>query len=196
MGVEPAKTGIGGAITEFASRGLLLYVALFLIEVALFFVVANLPFFPGEQSLYTSQSNQISNEFQGASLFTQFWGIFTNNLRIALLEMIPDSVPRCSDSLCTRRPGYLEVTAISDNVSPLLVLIVLLLLFPHSWIELPAYAVATGEGVYLLYAILRWLRGKGGGRSAANFGAEGWQFLINLIIVTVMLLLAALFRSG
>jgi uncharacterized membrane protein SpoIIM required for sporulation len=195
LGTEPDKAGVRGAITEFASRGLLLYVVLFLIEVGLFFVVATIPFFPGEQAFYTSQSNQINNEFANASLLTQFWGIFTNNFRIAVIEMIPGlGVVFFGVSLyATAR--ILEVIGITDSTSALLIIIVLLLLFPHSYIELPAYAVATGEGLFLLYAFLKWLRGKASGRSVVNWSVEGWQFAINLIIVTVMLLVAALFES-
>jgi uncharacterized membrane protein SpoIIM required for sporulation len=192
---EPEKAGLRGAITEFASRGLLLYVILFLIEVGLFFVVASLPFFPGEQAAYTSQSNQINNEFANASLFTQFWGIFTNNFRIAAIELIPGFGVLLFGFSLYATARILEVIAITDHTSPLLVLIVLLLLFPHSYIELPAYAVATGEGLFLLYAILKWLRGRAAGRSLVNWSVEGWQFAINLVIVTVMLLVAALFES-
>src|SRR5271155_4160223 len=72
---EKKDSLLDSAVREFARRGLLLCVALFLIEVALFFVISSLPFFPGEQALYTSQSNQIGNEFQSAGLFATFWGI-------------------------------------------------------------------------------------------------------------------------
>jgi len=192
---EPEKAGLRGAITEFASRGLLLYVVLFLIEVGLFFVVASLPFFPGEQALYTSQSNQINSEFANASLLTQFWGIFTNNFRIAALEMIPGFGVLLFGISLYATARILEVISITDGTSAVLVIIILLLLFPHSYIELPAYAVATGEGLFLLYAIIRWLGGKARGGSAVNWNVEGWQFVINLIIVTVMLLVAALFES-
>jgi uncharacterized membrane protein SpoIIM required for sporulation len=183
--------GLRSALAAYASRGLLLYLALFIIEVGLFFLVATLPFFPGEQAFYTAQSNQLNNEFQGASLFTQFWGIFTNNFRIALLEMIPGLGVALFGFSLYATARVLEVIANTDNVSPLLVLFLLLLLFPHSWIELPAYAVATGEGLFLLYAI--WSFATGSRR--INLRDEGWQLAINFIIVAVMLLVAALFES-
>src|ERR1700733_1676471 len=76
-------------IVDFADRGIKPFVILFLIEMGLFLVISALPFFPGEQSLYTGEGNQIGNEFQGVGLFGQFIGIFANNFRIAVIEMVP-----------------------------------------------------------------------------------------------------------
>ncbi len=192
MDDESVRKGLWEAVTEYASRGLRPYAVLFLIEIGLFFVVATLPFFPGEQALYTSQSNQLSNEFQGASLFTQFSGIFVNNLRIALFEMVPGLGAALFAFSLYATARILEVVAISDKVSPLLVVLLLLLLFPHSWIELPAYAVATGEGLFLLYALWAAVTEE----RSFSLRIEGWQFAINLVIVIVMLLVAALFESA
>lgn len=191
LGDETRDAGLGEAIRAYASRGLLIYFALFVIQYALYFVVANLPFLPGEQTLYTNQNNQITNEFQGASLLAQFSGIFVNNFRIALIQMIPGlgAVFFATSLYVTAR--VIEVIAVSDQVSPLVVLLLLILLFPHSWIELPAYAVATGEGLFLLYAIWGFATG---GRNL-KFRDEVWQFVINFSIVTVMLLVAALFEA-
>jgi uncharacterized membrane protein SpoIIM required for sporulation len=190
---EQSRTGLAGAIEEYASRGLLLFLVLFAIEVGLFFVVASLPFFPGEKAFYTSQSNQINTQFQGASLLTQFWGIFTNNFRIAVIEMVPVLGAAFFAFSLYATARILEAIAASDNDSPILVLVLLLLLFPHSYIELPAYAVATGEGLVLAYAIARWLFASGS--SPVRFRVELGQLLLNLTIVTVMLLVAALFES-
>ena len=83
--------GLWEAISEYASRGLLIYfVLLFLSDRSLHFVVASLPFFPGEQAIYVSQSNQISKRVPGGEpARPSSGGIFANNLRIALIEMIP-----------------------------------------------------------------------------------------------------------
>jgi uncharacterized membrane protein SpoIIM required for sporulation len=183
------------AVREFARRGLILCVALFLIEVVLFFVIPALPFFPGEQALYTNQSNQLSNQFQGASLYTQFSGIFVNNYRIALIEMVPGIGLLLFAFSLYATARVLQVISIGDGVSPLLVVLLLLLLFPHSWIELPAYAVATAEGIFLLVAVFRWLARIGGAGKRVSWRAEGVQLGINIVIVTVMLLVAALFES-
>jgi uncharacterized membrane protein SpoIIM required for sporulation len=192
---ESQETLMDSAVREFARRGLLLCVALFLIEVALFFVVSSAPFFPGEQALYTNQSNQIGSEFQNAGLFTEFWGIFINNFRIALIEIIPGIGLLFFAFSLYATARILEVISLSDHTSPIIVVLVLLLLFPHSWIELPAYAVATAEGVYLLYAIIKWLGETGKEHRTIKWSAEATQLGINLVIITVMLLVAALFES-
>ncbi|MDA4137257.1 MAG: stage II sporulation protein M [Thaumarchaeota archaeon] len=190
---EKKEPLLDSAVKEFARRGLLLCVALFLIEVALFFVISGLPFFAGEQALYTSQSNQIGNEFQNAGLLATFWGIFTNNLRIGLIEMIPGIglILFAFSIYATAR--IVEVDAISYS-APAALVFLSLFLFPHTYIELPAYAVATAEGLLLLYALFRWLFDSTG-RSSVRWRTEGTQFVVNLAIVTVMLLVAALFEA-
>ena len=148
-------------IMDFAKRGVKPFVALFLIEIALFLVISALPFLPGEQSLYTSQGNQIGNEFQGVGLFGQFVGIFANNFRIALIEMVPIIGPILFAISIYETARVSEALALTQGLPPVLVVIVLLLLFPHSWLELPAYAVATMEGLYLFYALLTSVGGAG-----------------------------------
>jgi len=192
MTEERAPKGVAGAISEYASRGLLVFLVLFLISIGICVVVVSLPFLPGERAIYVSQSNQISTEFAGASLFTQFWGIFTNNLRIALIEMIPGPGTALFVLSFYSTARIIEVEALTDGVSPVS-LFLFLFLFPHSYIELPAYAVATGAGLYFAYAVVRWLFATRS--STVNFRVEGWQLLINFIIVTVMLAVAAIFES-
>jgi len=88
----------------------------------------------------------------------------------------------------------LEAIADNESASPFVVLVVLLLFFPHSYIELPAYAVATGAGLLLVYSFFRWLFATGP-RSPVRLGDALWLLALNLVLVTVMLLVAALFES-
>ncbi len=180
-------------MSEYAARGIRLYLVLFAIEVVLFLVIASLPFFPGERAFFTNQSNQINNQFQGASLLSQFWGIFTNNFRISAVEMIPGLGALVFAISLYETARIIEAIAGTDNASPILVLVLLLLLFPHSYIELPAYAVATGEGLVLAYAIARWLLATG--PSPVSLSVEFWQLALNVVVVAVMLVAAALFES-
>ena len=181
-----------GALSEYASRGLLLFVLLFLIEVGVFLLVVSLPFFPGEKAIFVNQSNQIGSEFKNASLATQFFGIFTNNFRIGLIEMIPGVGSALFAFSLYSTARIIEVEALTQGVSPVL-LVLFLFIFPYSYLELPAYAVATGEGLYLSYAILRWLFSTGG--RTVDFRGEAWQLFVNIMIVAVMLAVAALFES-
>jgi len=181
------------ALKVFAHRGLILIVLLFIIEITIFFVVSALPFFPGEQAAYANQSNQTGTQFQGASLPTQFWGIFSNNYGIALRELVPGLglVNFALPLYATAR--VLEVVSVQDHVSPFVLVLVLLLLFPHSWLELPAYAVAAAENILIVYACVRWLADSKG--SAVSWRSELGLFVINFVIITVMLFVAALFES-
>lgn len=192
---EQHQTFLDTAIKEFARRGLRLYVLVFAAELLLFFVISSLPFFfPGEQALFTSQSKQIGNEFQSAGLFGTFVGIFTNNYRIALIEFIPVVGVLLFALSVYETARIVEVEAIANGVAPA-ALVLLLLFYPHTYIELPAYAVAVTEGLILLYAIIRWLGDSGRAKKPVNWRAEWVQFWINVGIVTAMLLVAALFES-
>ena len=141
------------ALRQFAKRGLALCLILFVVEVGLLFLVSSAPFFPGEQSFYTGEANSLGSLVQNSTTPQLAVEIFTNNYKIALEEMIPlFGVLLFAISLyVTAR--VTEAIAIQDKVSALSV-VLLLFLLPHSWIELPAYAVATAAGLYLLYGLL------------------------------------------
>ena len=177
----------------FARRGLMVIIALFVIEMVLFFAVSSLPFLPGEQAAYLNQSKQIGDQFQGASLAQQFWGIFVNNYGIALRELIPGFGLILFGLSLYATARILEVISVQDHASPLVVVLVLLLLFPHSWLELPAYAVATAESIFIVYAVVKWLFDTTG--SGIRLRPQLGLFIINFLIVTAMLLVAALFES-
>lgn len=195
--VEPAPehkdTFVEEAIKLFAKRGLMLCLVLFLIEVGLFLAVSSLPFFPGERAFYQGQESSIGNEFKNATVTVEFLGIFENNYQIALREFIPVVGPILFGASMYATARVLEIIALDQSVPAIVVAFVLLLLYPHSWIELPAYAVATAESIWLTYAAVKWLFDKKG--HAINWIAELGQFLIYFVIVTIMLLVAALFES-
>ncbi len=178
------------AIRKFAVRGLLLCLTLFLIEIGLFFFVSSSPYFPGEQILYTSQANHLSSQVNNSTSYQLLAQIFTNNFRIALIEMIPvvGAIFFAISIYATAR--VTQAIAGIDSAPVLLLVLLLLLIFPHSFIELPAYAVATAEGLYLFYAIVKWLGGDG-----ETLSREWYQLLLNFCIVTVMLAVAAVFET-
>jgi uncharacterized membrane protein SpoIIM required for sporulation len=179
----------GQAIRQFALRGLLLCLTLFLIEVGLFFAVSSSAYFPGEHAYYASQANQLSNQTTGSTGPQLLVLIFTNNFRIALIEMVPlvGVVFFAFSIYATAR--VTQAIAGIDNVPALLLVVLLLLIFPHSYIELPAYAVATAEGLYLTYAIMKSF-GVGG-----RMRKELVQLGINVVLVTAMLAVAAVFET-
>ena len=64
-----------------------------------------------------------------------------------------------------------------------------LFFLPSTWLELPAYAVAAAESVYLTYAIyLGFKRGRGW------FVREIRFLLVNIVLIAGMLIVAAVFE--
>ena len=182
--------------TELAdglSKALRIYLIIFIVEIAFLFVVSSLPFLPGEQAFFTAQGNQIGSEFQGESLLAVFTGIFINNFRISLLDLIPGFGVLIFAFSTYATARVLEALALTQNASPLVVLVLLLLLFPHSYLELPAYAIAAGATVLLIVAATKWLTATE--KSEVNIFVELAQFGVSLAIIVVMLLVAALFES-
>ncbi len=171
----------------------------FLVEVGLFFVGREPPFFPGEQAAYTSQGNQINNEFANASLFTQFWGIFTNNFRIAAIEMIPGfGVVLFGFSLyATAR--ILEVMAVSGpylaSYRPYRPPAALFRTATSSCRPTPS-AIGGGTAACSTPSSGGSEEGRRAGRlrELVGRGMAGYHE-IDLMIVTVMLIVAALFKS-
>ncbi|MDA4121679.1 MAG: stage II sporulation protein M [Thaumarchaeota archaeon] len=183
------------AVRDYAVRGLLLCLTLFLIEVGVLFLVPSIPFFPGEKGYYISQANQLSNTTSHASGPQLFYDIFTNNYRISLIEMIPGlGVIFFAISMYVTARVSLAIAFNEPQPVPGAVLVILLFILPHSYLELPAYAVATAEGLYLLYAIIKVLSNSRGG-DEGRMTKEVWQLGINVLIVTVMLAVAALFET-
>lgn len=171
-------------------RGLLLCLTLFLIEVGLFFAISSIPFLPGERSFYVTQANQLGNQTSTSTTPQLFVMIFTNNYRIALIEMVPLLGVILFAVSIWETARVIEAIAAIHGESALLLVLLLFAIYPHTYIELPAYAVATAEGIYLLYAIAKAL-----GWNKGNMRAEVYQLAINVAIVTVMLAVAALFES-
>ena len=182
---EEKKSIWDAALRAFTHRGLIVIALIFLIEIVLFFAISALPFYPGEQADYANQSKQIGAQVQGASLPTQFWGIFSNNYGIAIRELVPGLGLVIFSVSIYATARILEVISVQDHVSPFVLVLVLLLLFPHSWLELPAYAVAAAESILIVYAFVKWLSDSKGG--AVNWRSELGMFVINGELVVVLI---------
>ena len=126
------------------------------IEFLIYIIVSSIHFsdptllatFQKEQSSITSQPIPV-----------MFFDIFLNNFRVASIEVIPIIGP-----FFFVASGFVTALIISLeggtlNVSGLAVFISLLL-YPHSWLELPAYAVAVTISVYITYALVKFREGR------------------------------------
>ena len=164
-----------------------LITVLFLAEIAVIFVIANAPFFPSELGTYENQYNTTSAVLnQGAA--GQVVGIFSNNFRVATVELIPLLGLFTFGLSLYETARIVEVIAIVKSVGVGLALANLFFL-PSTWLELPAYSIATAESIYLVYAT--YLSFKSGW---AKFAREIRFLLVNVILVAGVLIVAAVFE--
>jgi hypothetical protein len=115
-------------------------------------------------------------------------GIFTNNFRVATVELIPVLGLFTFGLSLYETARIVEVIAIVKSVGVGLALANLFFL-PSTWLELPAYAIATAESIYLVYAM--YLGFKSGW---AKFVREIRFLLVNIILIAGVLIVAATFE--
>lgn len=130
------------------ARGLKPTLVLFAVQIAAMLFVSATPFLPGEQQLFTQLLKLMEVQITGLPPSLLVLYVFGHNLVVAALESVPLLGPLVfAASTCVTAKG-IEVLAVMRGVSgPLLVVDVLLL--PHSWLELPAYALTGVEGYFL-----------------------------------------------
>ena len=143
-------------LRAFVSRRLTFFGVLFAAELAVFIVLPSIPFLRGEQQSYTQQAQQLGNMLNGRTFLEQTWVVYFNNLRVALVEMIPGLGAVVFGASLYDTARVTQAIALTQNL-PAGLLVLLLFILPHSWIELSAYPVATGEGILFLNSLLRWL---------------------------------------
>lgn len=138
------------ALTRFSTLALSLFIAGQVIMI----LAATLPFFPGEEQIYTTVVNHTRQQISGATFFGEFQDIFLNNIQVAWGGAIPflGTVTYGIASYNTGRA--IQVIAITSQppVPPWAVLVELYL-FPHTWVEESAYPIATVAGVL---AFTKW----------------------------------------
>lgn len=141
-------------LTGFWSLVVLVFVA----SQVVMFMAATLPFFPGEQQVYTTVLNSTRSQVVNATMVDQFRVIYFNNLQVAWGSMVPGlgAISFAAASYNTGR--VIQVIALSDtatlhqSVSPALVYLSLFF-YPHSWVEEASYPIAVVAGVL---GITRW----------------------------------------
>ena len=148
---------------------------IFAVEIMIFLIASAIPQNdPTLVSAYKSTVDQTLN----LSYFGKVFMIFTHNLGIAILDFIPAAGLAVLAISIYSTGMVLSAFSTSINVPGILAAIRLLTL-PHSWLELPSYAIAAGSGFYIIIKPREWLRG-----------------ILTLIIVPIELFLAALVESG
>ncbi|AOL16457.1 hypothetical protein BFU36_06800 [Sulfolobus sp. A20] len=148
---------------------------IFVFEVAIFFIASAIPI---NNSSLVSQFNSTESQILNYTYFQKVFTIFTHNLTVAAMELIP-AVGLIVLGISIYSTGaVLSAFSSSLNVSGLLAALSLMTL-PHSWLELPSYAIAAGSGLYIIIKPREWFRG-----------------VLTMTMVPIELFLAALVESG
>ena len=128
-----------------------LFLSAFLIEMLIYIVISALPLSdPALLSLIQSEQNSVDS----LSFIPMFFSIFPHNLLIATLEVVPLIGQFFFIYSSVETSVVIAVEGTSIHTSGIFVFITLALL-PHTWLELPSYAVAAGSSIYLIYLIAR-----------------------------------------
>jgi len=130
----------------------ILALSLFAVTQVILIAASVTPFFPGEQARYTTLVNSTRTSFSGAPAISQFGMIFTNNVQVTLLSLLPGYGFIVLSAASYNTGRVIQVIAFQDGYSPSVILASLYLL-PHSWVEEICYPLAEALG---LYALIEW----------------------------------------
>jgi len=163
----------------FQHGRLVLFAGAFAVELAIYFGAMVYPIDPVQQQALQQQAQTLANATIGQGPMAAFVGIFENNVRIALLEMIPAAGALLLALITFSTGQVIQVEAIGSSL-PSPVFGLLLFLFPFAIVELSSYAIAVGSGSMVLVA---WRR--------KTLHKEVRVFALEVCIVVVAVLAAA-----
>jgi hypothetical protein len=160
-----------------------LFLVTFVIEITIFIVLSSLYYHSA--LLYSSLSSERSVVYS-SSLFGMVLEIFPHNLLVATIEFVPVVGPllfglsTAITSLTVASEGFFLY-----HTSGFIVLLSLIIV-PHTWLELPSYAVACSTSIYLIYLLYR----------REMLRAKGMKVLFMYLFVVLELVVAAVFESS
>jgi hypothetical protein len=159
-------------------------ILVFVGELALLFFDASVPLPARIARLISSQNNQIGQTASSLDLLGKIIYIFSNNFNIASFEFVPlyGWLTFNNSMMATAR----SIAAIGILSNATGAEIVLSLLFqPHTWLELPSYAIALTQSFFLIVALFR-----------RKLTQEVIRTLLVWLIVALELLIAATFEAS
>ncbi len=175
----------GAQLSElFDRRWMRLVAIVFAIEVIALIIASVIPLPQQDQSSLLTVLNNSRSEIMNQTLPAAAVYIFTHNLGIATLEVVPGFgfIVFSGSTLVTGLT--LGAEAASYGVSAILITLLLFTL-PSTWFELSAYAIAVVANVYIVRAIFR-----------GTFRAELGRYFGSWIMLGSILLLAAILESA
>jgi len=182
---------VGGAFSKenllqaFSTRRVKLMIIGFIIELALFLAFSALPMSQAQyQAIVNSPSYKQINMVRAEGLISRAVSIFQNNYFLASLEMVPALGPAIFTYTTYSTARVLDALGYGSGV-PGPLLFVNIMLFPHSWLELPAYAISATQSVILVYS---WVK--------KRFFQELARTIIVWLFVGLELFVAAVIESS
>ncbi len=175
-------------LTRFSTLALILFVVSQLILV----LAATLPFFPGEEQLYTGILDSTRSQVASATFTEALRAIYVNNIQVAWGGMLP-ILGQLSFGLASYNTGrVIQVIALTHQPPyPSGVVLFSLYLFPHTWVEESAYPIATVAG---LMAITKW-RSVSPSEFARRANRGSWKLLLAMGGVALILLVAGVIET-
>jgi hypothetical protein len=130
-----------------AARFFLLAGVIFIISEGITFAAALTPFFTGEQQHYANLYNSMEAGL-GPTIFQQWGAIFLNNVEVALTGSVPGIGSLFLGFASYNTGRVAQIVAINNGYPPYL-LLALLFILPHAWVEEVSYPLAGALGFYM-----------------------------------------------
>jgi Stage II sporulation protein M len=170
----------GGLPARLTSRGRLTLFGLALaVELVIFFGAMVYPISQVQQQELVRQANNLLGSTGNQTSTSIFEAIFTNNIRVALIEMVPAAGAALFAASIFTTGQVVQALALSSGL-PGPVFGMLIFFFPFAIVELSAYAIAVASGSMLVIA---WRRKK--------LKEEVRVFVAEVALVLVCIFLAA-----
>lgn len=140
-----------GFLTRFSTLALLLFIT----GQVILILAATLPFFPGEEQVYTTIASNARNQVAGTTFLGEFQALFFNNIQVALGGAIPFLGTLVYGIASYNTGRAVQAIAITHQPQPVpaYLLLITLYILPHTWVEESAYPIATVAG---LLAFTKW----------------------------------------
>ncbi|MEM0312205.1 MAG: stage II sporulation protein M [Thermoplasmatales archaeon] len=171
--------------TFFLHNGILmlrrLFLVTFVVEMVLFAVLSSINYHSAilYESISTERSQIISN-----NIISMVFSIFPHNLLIATIEFVPVVGPLLFSLSTVVTSLTVASEAFYYHTNGFLIFLSLAVL-PHTWLELPSYAIAVSASIYLIYLLSK----------RELLRSKGFKVLYMYLFVIIELVIAATFES-
>jgi hypothetical protein len=172
-------------VRTFSGTWVKVAIAVFIAELVILFYFSTAPIPASQVIVINNQTSSTSQNADSLTLLGRAMFLFSNNFHIAAIQFIPLFGWYTFGSVMYNTALAIEVIGINSHISGPLVMLSLLF-EPHTWLELPAYALATTQSLYLIRGV----------SSRRRFKFELVRTAFVFALVAVELLIAAIFESS